>query len=385
MSYPLSAGTHTLEWRYEKDDSIGDLKDRAWVDAVTLPPTTQELAVAGPSGGVLASGKETVRFPTTVIRTTSDPQIITIRNIGKADLTGLNVTAHGENPSEFSIGKLSKEALAPGGSMSFKVVFAPKASGLRTASLRIHSNDSANPRFVIHLEGNARGLPLIQVSQPVATKLKDGASLRKFGTAEVGSVGMTRTFTISNRGSAALNQLEITKSGPHRKDFIIEGPKTTSLAPGESTKFKVTFSPTERKLRKISIHISSNDRDSGVFDIALEGTGIPRQKSATGPTLASSPDSGGIVGAVFGGGSLTTALAQPPVPSIEVIEGRKYRALTLSKAPGMAVGTVEVSSNLLDWFSGKKHTTTVVDDAATLKVRDNTPIAPDANRYIRVK
>ena len=72
--------------------------------------------------------------------------------------------------------------------------------------------------------------------------------------------------------------------------------------------------------------------------------------------------------------------------SLEIIDGRKYLALTVTKPPGGGfVGIVEVSSNLMDWYSGRKHTTTLLNSPTTLKVRDNTPTSPAAKRYIRLK
>ena len=43
----VSAGTHTLRWAYEKDLSVSDLSDKAWIDNVALP-------TIGPPSGVLA-------------------------------------------------------------------------------------------------------------------------------------------------------------------------------------------------------------------------------------------------------------------------------------------------------------------------------------------
>lgn len=79
--------------------------------------------------------------------------------------------------------------------------------------------------------------------------------------------------------------------------------------------------------------------------------------------------------------------ADSPVPGTMVIDGKKYRSLTLRKdsLPVGAKAVVQVSSNLLDWLSGKNHTTVVIDNGSILKVRDNTPVSPDAKRFIRVK
>ncbi|TNE58107.1 MAG: T9SS type A sorting domain-containing protein [Bacteroidetes bacterium] len=38
VSYPVSAGQHTLAWIYQKDQLVSDGADRAWVDEIMLPP-----------------------------------------------------------------------------------------------------------------------------------------------------------------------------------------------------------------------------------------------------------------------------------------------------------------------------------------------------------
>lgn len=39
VSFPISAGTHTLLWRYVKDGSVSSGSDAAWIDSVQLPGT----------------------------------------------------------------------------------------------------------------------------------------------------------------------------------------------------------------------------------------------------------------------------------------------------------------------------------------------------------
>lgn len=69
------------------------------------------------------------------------------------------------------------------------------------------------------------------------------------------------------------------------------------------------------------------------------------------------------------------------------IDGRKYRVLTVEKdtlKPGRRP-LVQVSSDRLDWFSGKRHTTVLRDDKKVLRVRDNTPFTAGRKRHIRLK
>ena len=80
----------------------------------------------------------------------------------------------------------------------------------------------------------------------------------------------------------------------------------------------------------------------------------------------------------------STLMSTKSATTTEVIDGRKYLTLAVIRPSGMNL-MIEVSPDLIDWYSGKRHTTVVTDDASLLKVRDNTPLAPGTKRYIRVK
>lgn len=380
FSFPVSAGNHTFMWTYEKDDSYGGVKDLVWVDGVSLPPTTQEISVQKPVGTELSDGTHTALFADTVVGSKSGEQTFTIKNSGKADLSGIAIVLNGEHKGDFVIKGPGKTSLAPGRSATFSVRFSPTAPGARKAVVRIRSNDADEGNFGISLSGKAVGLPKIGVSQPVDTKLTDDGKSRAFGFAVVGTTGKTKTFTIRNSGQSVLSGLSISKTGSGRKDFKVKGLAVTSLAPGASTTFTVTFSPTAKNARQAVLHIASNDKKTGVFDIKLNGKGAPKGGKASAVAASSRSASGGIVEAVLGkpSGVVTTT-------TVEVVRGTKYLSLTVNKTGGASPGTVEVSSNLLDWYSGTKHTTVLVDDATTLKVRDNTPVTPDAKRHIRLK
>lgn len=58
VSFPISAGTHTLLWRYVKDGSLIEGSDAAWIDSVLLPgtatifPSSQSAGAGGLAGTV---------------------------------------------------------------------------------------------------------------------------------------------------------------------------------------------------------------------------------------------------------------------------------------------------------------------------------------------
>lgn len=114
--------------------------------------------------------------------------------------------------------------------------------------------------------------PDITVEQPAGSRLADGSAKRNFGTAAIDQ-SVTRTFTIRNEGTAKLKGLAITTNGPQAPEFSVTGPAKTSLNPGASTTFKVTFSPKAAGNRSATIHIQCNDPDESPFDIKLGGEG----------------------------------------------------------------------------------------------------------------
>ena len=376
-SFPVSKGTHVFTWTYEKDDSYGGGSDRAWLDGVALPETTQEITVIDSKGTNLVDGLSKISLPAVVIESSGEPQTITIKNVGKAPLLNLKTFKGGANPGDFTVQALNISVLDPGKSTTFKIAFSPTHLGPLTATLRIRSNDANEDSFDIKIESTGLGRPQIGVYRGDGLKLKDGAATVNLGYATVNSDGDTKTITIRNGGSANLRGLKVSKSGGDNADFVISPLGRTALGPGASTTFKVTFHPIARDRRRAEFQILSNDKKSGPFDITFTGTGAPKIKAAAAPSNA--------LAAAFASPPISTASQLPQVTTVEVIQGAKYLALTVTKQVGSPAGSVEVSANLLDWFSGNKHTTILIDDATTLKVRDNTPVTRDAKRYIRLK
>ena len=47
-SYAVAAGTHTLEWRYDKDGSVSSGSDAVWIDDVLAGDATGGGSLCGP-------------------------------------------------------------------------------------------------------------------------------------------------------------------------------------------------------------------------------------------------------------------------------------------------------------------------------------------------
>lgn len=115
--------------------------------------------------------------------------------------------------------------------------------------------------------------PEISVRQPADNELADAKGSRDFGRAAVNSNGATRTFTVRNTGKSKLSGIEVTKTGSHKGDFNVGDLPASSLNPGESMRFTVTFRPKGKEERTATLRIASNDEDENPFRIRLKGTG----------------------------------------------------------------------------------------------------------------
>lgn len=132
---------------------------------------------------------------------------------------------------------------------------------------------------------SAYGPPEIEVSQ--AGPLSNGG-LVGFGSQAVGTTSAVKTFTITNAGTATVNLtgIIITKSGTNGNEFSLNtGSTASSVAPGASTTFTVSFSPVSAGPKEAFLEIASNDSDENPFAIDLTGNGTAGAGPATADDL----------------------------------------------------------------------------------------------------
>ncbi len=98
-----------------------------------------------------------------------------------------------------------------------------------------------------------------------------------FGSADVSSGTVVRTFTIQNTGSAALNLTGsspyVVIGGAHAADFSVTSIPTTPIAAGGSTTFQVTFDPSATGTRSATLSIANDDSDENPYNFSIQGTG----------------------------------------------------------------------------------------------------------------
>jgi len=330
---------------------------------------TPEISVALAGGDALTSGA-TVDFGTVNANSDAVTRILRVTNTGTGKLIGLKTRRLDPPSGAFTVGDPGQVNLAPGESTNIKVSFRSEKSGTRTDTLQISGAEAADPRFTVVLTGTALAVPVIVVKASGTGVLADGQAYVSYGAAKRG----VKTFTITNKGEARLRNLSLEANGADIADFTVSPLRATTLDPGESTTFKVVFDASSSSTVWAALHITSNDPETGTFDIVLTRKGksaASSKKSAKAGKSASKANSP----------------AEKPVISYVLIDGQKYRCITIPKTDGRNIHprAVQVSGNLTDWSSGRNHTTVLKDNASVLKVRDNIPVSPGVKRYIRLK
>jgi hypothetical protein len=128
----------------------------------------------------------------------------------------------------------------------------------------------------INLTGNAVSI----VDNDITPSISDWTN---YGSVNVASGLVTRTYTIENTGTVALTISNPTITGTHAADYSIStNPGTLSIAAGASTTFTVSFNPSATGTRSATINIISTDTDETTYNFAIQGTGILNEMNITG-------------------------------------------------------------------------------------------------------
>ncbi|MCU0750480.1 MAG: discoidin domain-containing protein [Akkermansiaceae bacterium] len=176
-------------------------------------------------------------------------------------------------------------------------------------------------------------------------------------------------------------------------------------ADGDRLTYQILQRPTQGRLggSAPSLNYRPNPRFSGTDRFtyrATDGFGFSKEvtitiqvkKPAKKRKPASSPGRAALADVVDLTDELDPQQAEISRSTI-TLDGKQYLTLSLRKPqPGAGTGTtshwasqVQVSPNLLRWFSGKNHTTVLTDNESVLRIRDNTPITPGRKRFIRLR
>jgi len=220
------------------------------------------------------------------ILTGSQAQSFSILNTGNANLVLSNPSTYvditGDNAADFTITSAPSSPIATNNSTTFTVTFDPSAAGLRVATISIANNDLDENPYTFSIQG-------IGLATPEVTVLGNGASISDgdsspigtdntdFGSKDILASTQENTFFLKNIGSGTLSLTgtpKVVLAGTHAGDFLVSSqPSASSIAPGDSLAFTVTFNPTAVGLRTATISIANDDDDENPFNFSIQGTG----------------------------------------------------------------------------------------------------------------
>jgi hypothetical protein len=131
---------------------------------------------------------------------------------------------------------------------------------------------TAKVTMVAGPEINIQGNTISIVDGDVTTSTKDWTD---FGSMEITTGIITKTFTIYNTGNAKLTIGAITISGTNAGDFTVTKSPQSSIAAGGNSTFAISFKPnTIIGLKTARISIINNDSDENPYDYSIQGMGI---------------------------------------------------------------------------------------------------------------
>jgi Abnormal spindle-like microcephaly-assoc'd, ASPM-SPD-2-Hydin/Right handed beta helix region len=187
----------------------------------------------------------------------SSTQSLTVTNMGASNTTISGATVTG---SGFSFkGLVLPFNLQPGQSASFSVSFLPSAPGSVQGSLSLASKQGSIP---ISLAGTG-----------VQSSISITPGSVSFGNVALG-VTSSQTITLGNPGNATLDITQFTAPSGGFSMTGLSAPLT--LAPGQTAKFAVSFTPSAPGSQTSSVTLSSNAPTSPVR-LSLSGAGIQLQ------------------------------------------------------------------------------------------------------------
>jgi alpha-tubulin suppressor-like RCC1 family protein len=299
-------------------------------------------SIAADSHGVGFVADGVVNFGTPVTGVATATKTFTVRNSGNQPLHLSSIAIAGTNASDFSLDRGGvPSVLATGMTATFTVTFNPTTTLARVAKLQVISDDPQSGGFSATLFG--RGVPptpeisIFAGAVSDGNELTDAGSTQSFGPALLGSATITRTFTIHNTGTASLSPISTNVANTSLgATFSVSAPASTSLAPGETTTFTVSYSPALAGVQSGVIHVLSNDSDESSFDIPVSGT-------ALAPSIEVLSQDGSILPGGTVSDSATTASALPAgLQGIVQLSTQGYQTLAL-RNDGVVVGWNEPS------------------------------------------
>ena len=203
----------------------------------------------------------TLAFPNTALGSTSDAQVVVVKNTSTVAVTISSIALGGTNATSFlELGNCGT-SLGAGASCSLYVAFKPASAAALTGTLSVTDNATGSPQKVT-LTGTGTAVPSVKLS---ATSIA-------FPTTLHGTTSAAQAVTLTNAGTATIDLTSITLTGTNPTDFEALNTCGPSLAAGANCVVYVAFKPASAAAFKATLSIADTGSGSPQ-SVALSGTG----------------------------------------------------------------------------------------------------------------
>ncbi|MFC2096944.1 choice-of-anchor D domain-containing protein [Bacteroidota bacterium] len=253
--------------------------------------TSPEMGVQGngvpiPNNKSIPSVTDDTDFGNATIGVSTVDKVYTIENTGDGDLSLTStpkVEILGTHASDFSVfADATTPVASGGGTTTFTIRFSPTGAGVRSAIISIPNDDADENPYHFNIQGTGDTTPEINLTGNNIS-IADGDATPSltdntdFGSADIASNVINKTFKIENLGSGALNLTGtpiVAISGTNAADFSVSVNPTTPVASGGGfTTFIIQFDPSAVGLRTATLTIANNDTDENPYNFNIQGTG----------------------------------------------------------------------------------------------------------------
>ena len=234
-----------------------------------------------------------IPFGTITDGLTSD-QTVTVGNSGNASLIIGTVATANPLAAPFSItaDNCSGKTIAPAGTCTMTIRFAPTAATASSDSFDIPSNDPGTATVTMSVSGTGTATPAPHIVATDSIAPAGDLSI-PFGNVTDGLTS-DQTVTVTNSGNASLIIGTIASPNPLAAPFSITTDNCSgkTIAPAGACAITVRFAPTAPTASSDSFDIPSNDPGTATVTMSVSGTGLSAATNnpPSAPTLVSPSD-----------------------------------------------------------------------------------------------
>ncbi|MBI1310043.1 choice-of-anchor D domain-containing protein [bacterium] len=237
-----------------------------------------EVVVAGLSSTSIEDGDSSpsttdgTSFGTVTVDGSTLSRTFTVSNTGTATLTtsGLSV------PAGYTVTEPLSASIAAGSSDTFTVRLDAATAGTKSGQISFTTNDSDETPYNFSITGSVQApmVPEIAVTGLGSTSIADGDSSPSttdgtdFGSVTLGGTALSRTFTVSNTGTATLTTSGLSVPA----GYTITEPLSSSIAPGNSDTFTVRLDAAAAGTKSGEISFTTNDSDENPYNFSVTGS-----------------------------------------------------------------------------------------------------------------